>query len=453
MLLNGKQVPMFFLKCVFCGKEYSYNSVDYICPDCGNNLDVIYDYNSIKKKFKIEDLKNNKNYTIWRYFPILPYHLPSAIYHLPSLPIGWTPLHKATNLEKTFGLKNLYLKDDTKTPSCSFKDRASAVVVVKGQELYFTEKRKLRTENQKTTTENHIVYTTASTGNAGCALACICANLQLPCVIFVPETAPKGKIAQLLIFGAKVIAVRGNYDDAFNLSLEASKEFGWYCRSTGYNPYTREGKKTASYEIVEQLGWKVPDKVFVPVGDGNILSGIWKGFLDFYKLGFIDKLPQIIGVQSKNSNAISRAVIKYERLIYSPKKKSDMKNLDSKKIKIEPVNANTVADSICVDMPKDGISAVKSIIESRGFVIEVSDEEILEAVKIIAEKEGIFSEPAGATSFAGLKRLIQQEALNPDEDIVCLVTGNGLKDIQSAMKIAGEPIVIEPSLEELKKHI
>ncbi|MEW6041716.1 MAG: threonine synthase [Elusimicrobiota bacterium] len=418
------------LKCFVCEKEFKLSDTKYVCPACGGNLDVLYEYSHIKKLLSHHSLKNNTNFSIWRYSPVLPVNVSSS--RLPTLTIGWTPLLKAQNLSKKIGIEHLYFKDDTKLPSASFKDRASSVVVVYGQSI-----------GVKT-------YTTASTGNAGCALACVCANLALPCVIIVPETAPKAKIAQLLIFGAKVIAVKGSYDDAFDLSLKASVEFGWYCRSTGYNPFTREGKKTAALEICEQLNWKAPDKVFVPVGDGNIISGIWKGFRDFYAMGFIDKLPQLIGVQSELSNAIAKAVIKYEKEIYTKKHEEPERK---PKIKIEPVRATTIADSISVNMPRDGIAAVKAITESKGFVIEVSDEEILEAIKTLSQQEGLFPEPAGAASFAGLVKLLIRGKINRDEKIVCLVTGNGLKDISSAMRVAGEPVTITPTLDALRKAI
>lgn len=410
------------LKCIECGKEYKDFDVKYVCPSCGGNLDVVYNYAEIKKKFTRSTLTTDENFSIWRYLPILPLEsdFSCQLNFFPKLHIGWTPLYRAENLSQKYNFPSLYLKDDGRNPSASFKDRASAVVIVKGQEL-----------GVKT-------FTTASTGNAGCALACVCANLQLPCVIFVPKTAPKAKIAQLILFGAKVIAVNGTYDDAFDLSLKASDEFGWYCRSTGYNPYTREGKKTAALEILEQLKWKVPDKVFVPVGDGNIISGIWKGFKDFYALGFIDKLPQLVAVQSEKSNAIAKAV---KSVICNPQSA----------IKIEPVKATTIADSISVDMPRDGIAAVKAVIESGGFAIEISDEEILQAIKEIAENEGIFSEPAAATSFAGFTKAFKENKIKHNETAVCLLTGNGLKDIESAMKVAGEPVLIEPKIEEVKK--
>jgi threonine synthase len=257
-------------------------------------------------------------------------------------------------------------------------------------------------------------------------------------VIFVPKAAPRAKIAQLQLFGAKVIAVNGTYDEAFDLSLKAAAEFGWYCRSTGYNAYTREGKKTGALEICEQLGWKVPDKVFVSVGDGNIISGTWKGFKDFYSLGLIDRLPQIIAVQSEKSNAISKA---WQRVAGKPKAK----------ILVEPVRATTIADSISVDLPRDGVAAVKAVLESGGFAIEVSDEEILGAIRIVAENEGVFAEPAASTAFAGFAKAVQQKKIKDGETAVCMITGNGLKDVESAMKVAGEPVLIEPDIDAVKK--
>ncbi|MDO8733980.1 MAG: threonine synthase [Elusimicrobiota bacterium] len=422
------------LKCINCSKEHSDSDVKYVCPSCGGNLDVVYNYPEIKKKFTRSTLTTDENLSIWRYLPVLPLEsdFSCQLNFFPKLHIGWTPLYRAENLSKKYNFPNLYLKDDGRNPSASFKDRASSVVVVKGQEL-----------GVKT-------FTTASTGNAGCALACMCANLQLPCVIFVPKTAPKAKIAQLLLFGAKVIAVHGTYDDAFDLSLKASDEFGWYCRSTGYNPYTREGKKTAAYEICEQLKWNVPDKVFVSVGDGNIISGIWKGFKDFYALGFIDKLPQLVAVQSEKSNAIAKA---WKNVAVNVNSQNVVAGLVPAKIKIIPVKATTIADSISVDMPRDGVAAVKAVLESKGFTIEVSDDEILSAIKEIAENEGVFAEPAASTSFVGFKKALKENKIKENETVVCLITGNGLKNVESAMKVAGVPVLIEPNIEEVKKII
>ena len=402
----GRMKKIKGLKCLGCNREYSQKEAKYNCPSCSENLDIVYDYKEIKKSFSKETLSQNKDYSIWRYEPLLPIE---DLNNIPPLQIGWTPLYEAKNLGK-----NLFLKDDGKNPSASFKDRASAVAIVRAQEL------------------GAKIVTGASTGNAGSSMACLATSLGIPAIIFIPQKAPKAKITQLLIFGAKVIMVKGTYDEAFDLCLEATREYGWYNRNTGYNPYTREGKKTAAFEICEQLDWQVPDKVFVPVGDGNIISGIWKGFKDLKEIGFINRLPQLVAVQSNLSNAIVKAV-------------------NERGGKIEPVKATTIADSISVDMPRDGLAAVKAVQESNGLAVEVSDKEILEAIKIVARATGIFGEPAGVTSYAGYKRLKEEGKIEKKERVVCLITGNGLKDIDSSIKVAGEPFLIEPSLEGLKK--
>jgi threonine synthase len=271
----------------------------------------------------------------------------------------------------------------------------------------------------------------ASTGNAASSTACLCASLGLSPIIFVPATAPQAKIAQLLVFGARVFTVSGTYDEAFDLCLEATREYGWYNRNTGYNPYTREGKKSCSFEICEQLGWQVPDLVLVPVGDGNILSGIWKGFRDFHEVGLIDRLPRLVAVQSERSSAVADAVLGDGT--------------------IRPVKADTVADSISVDMPRDGAMAVRAVVDSRGTAVKVSDEEILETIRVLARTCGVFAEPAGAAAAAGLRRMAAEGLVGGAERVVCLVTGSGLKDVASAMKVAGSPTPIDPSLASLRE--
>lgn len=405
---------------VLSKKHYDYTpgKTMYVCPQTGENLEIIYDYTCIKQSFSKEELLKNSDYSIWRYFPLLPI---KNLDNTPSLQIGWTPLYKSSKLGKKLDLQNLYLKDDGRNPSASFKDRASAIALTRALE------------------DGANIITGASTGNAGSSMACLCANKGMPAVIFVPEKAPIAKIAQLLIFGAKVFAVKGTYDDAFDLCLKVSKEFDWANRNTGYNPFTREGKKTCALEICEQLRWKAPDKVFVSVGDGNIISGLWKGFRDLYALNFIDKTPQLIAVQSEKSNSIFQSV------------KACRMDPDSP-IKIHPVSATTIADSISVDIPRDGHLAVRAVLESEGDAVQVSDEEILEAVKELGKAEGIFAEPAGAAAYAGVKKMAFMGELSSYELITAVITGNGLKDINNALKVAGEPIKIEPSLEAVKKH-
>lgn len=365
------------------------------------------------------------NLSHWRYAPLLP--IRSEIggknaQRFPPIQIGWTPLYRAKRLEREWDCSELYVKDDGRNPSASLKDRASSVVLVRAQE------------------EGAKRLTGASTGNAGSSLACLAASLGIPVTIFVPQAAPKAKIAQLLVFGAQLVAVKGTYDDAFDLCLAASKEFGWYNRNTGYNPFTREGKKSCAYEICEQLGWRSPELVFVSVGDGNIISGLWKGFKDLVAIGFIHRLPKMIGVQSEKSNAISLAF------------QSAIRHRSSV-IKIQSVKATTLADSISVNLPRDGVAAVQAVLESKGEIVEVTDQEILTVLTTLPNKTGVFAEPAGVASLAGLKKMLKKGKIKKVEKIVCVVTGNGLKDVDSALKSVEQPIAVEPSITALKKYL
>lgn len=400
------------LQCINCGRDHKLSEVKYTCASCGGNLQVIYDYNLIKKRLNYEVLKNNQDRTLWRYMDILPL---AGFKMIPPVQVGWTPLYRAERLGAEAGVPNLYIKDDGRNPSASFKDRASAVVVARAREL------------------KEKVVTCASTGNAASSLACLTGSLDLKTVIFVPETAPAPKVAQLLVFGAVVIMVKGTYDSAFDLCLKASAEYGWYNRSTGVNPFTREGKKTCAFEICEQLKWETPDKVFVSVGDGNIISGIWKGFVEFHNLGIIEKLPQMIAVQAEKSDAIKRA-------------------LESGG-EIQPVSGETVADSISVSMPRDGTAALTALRESQGFALSVTDAEILAAIPEVARGSNVFAEPAAAATYAGLKKAVKEGRVKENESVVLLVSGNGLKDVSSAMKSVGRPFVIPPDMAELRKLV
>jgi len=404
----------YFLKCTLCGTEYDPNTTRYVCPKHGDDgiLDTVFDYKAMAASTTPDKISDSRDFSIWRYAALLP--LNDTTNSAPPLHVGWTPLYRSTSLGAKLGLSNLYFKDDGRNPTASFKDRASAVVVAKARELGVE------------------IITTASTGNAGAALAGLAAAAKMPAVIFVPQTAPQAKIAQLLIFGARIILVKGTYDQAFDLCLEASKEFGWYCRNTAFNPYTVEGKKTASIELCEQLGWKAPDSIFVSVGDGNIISGLWKGLRDLVALGWIDKMPKLIGIQAEGSAAC-----------YNTWKAGTEK--------ITVINAQTVADSISADLPRDGVRAVRAVRETGGVYLTVTDDEILAAIPELARGEAIFSEPAASTAYAGLKKAVNQGVVNSNETVVCMLTGNGLKDITSAMKVAGAGTIIEPTLEAVKK--
>jgi len=411
------------LQCVLCGAEYAPEEVDYVCPHHGNDgiLDVRYDYGELRQRLRRRDLAADRQTTsIWRYrdlLPLDPRHLDEAISEdTPLKEVGWTPLYHAQRLGDALGLSHLYLKDDTRQPTASFKDRASALAVVKARE------------------RGAEVITTASSGNAAAALAGMAACVGLRNVIFVPASAPPAKVAQLLIFGSTVFLVEGTYDQAFDLCIEASHQFGWYCRNTAYNPYMSEGKKTVSFEIAEQLGWEAPDCVFVPVGDGCIIGGVHKGFRDLLALGWVSKMPRLVGVQAAGAAALVHAW---------------QANTD----RVTPVEAHTLADSISVGLPRDRVKALRAVRETGGSFLAVSDEEILEAMRVLARQAGLFAEPAGATGFAGLQTALRRGLVDSDERIVVLVTGNGLKDVQSAMRATGEAMRIAPSLDAVRQTL
>jgi threonine synthase len=412
-------------RCSLCNAEYLPGQVTYTCPKDGGNLDVVLDYEAIRQKFQPEDLTSRAEDSLWRYLPLIPVPDPGGE-GTPIRVAGWTPVFTLSRLAEKLGLEHLWLKDESRNPTASFKDRASAVVVARASEI------------------GAEVVVTASTGNAGAALAGMAAAIGQKAVIFAPKSAPPAKVAQLLVFGAKVILVDGTYDEAFDLTIKAAQEFGWYCRNTGYNPFTAEGKKTAALEIWEWYKltkeWMmehggsvgdVPLTVFVPVGDGNIISGIHKGFKDLLTLGWMEKMPRIIGVQAEGSAAIANA-------------------FHAGTEKIIPVSAKTIADSISVDLPRDGVRAIRAARETGGTYIQVSDEEILQAIAALGPL-GIFAEPAGATAYAGLVRAVGQEIVKAGDPVLVLNTGSGLKDVRAAMQAVAAAPVIEPTLEAVKR--
>ena len=409
------------LKCLVCGKQYRPDEIDYVCPYHGDEgvLDVQYDYDFIGRQIGRETLLRTDDFTIWRYKPMLPVR-PDA--EVPPLSVGWTPLYPAPRLASALGLKTVWVKDDGLQPTASFKDRASAVAVVKAVE-----------KGAKT-------ITTASTGNAAAALSGVCASVGLPNVIFVPQSAPQAKIAQLLVFGSRVILVNGTYDDAFELCLQAAKEYGWYNRNTGYNPYMCEGKKTAAYEICEQLGWNAPDRIFVSVGDGCIIAGLHKGLKDLMALGWIDRMPKLMGIQAAGSNYLYQAWKNKEDILTKP-----------------PMKAQTVADSISAGLPRDRIKALAAVKETGGAYISISDDDILRAIPELARGVGVFAEPAGAAAYAGLVTAVGQRWVSGDEKIVVLNTGNGLKDISGAMQavdlVQTKPYRVDPDFAALEQVV
>jgi threonine synthase len=403
------------LKCVKCGREYAPAEIEYTCRDCGIGgiLDVELDYDIIKKEMDSAYFRRNTDFSLWRYLPAIPLDDPKGI---QPLQVGWTPLYRMDRFFRETGLKSFYLKDDSRNPTASLKDRASAVGVAKAVEL------------------GRQVACAASTGNAASSLAGFAAGAGIETFIFVPETAPEAKVTQLLIYGSHVFLVRGTYDQAVELSFMAAEEFGWYNRSCAINPYLVEGKKTVSYEICEQLGWRAPELAVVAVGDGCTVAGVWKGFKECFRLGLTGSLPKIIGVQAVKSNPVTRAYL-------------------SGTFEFEYRKPETLADSIAVGIPRNGIKALNAIHESGGMMIDVSDAEILAAMRLLAERTGVFGEPAGVTSFAGLMKLRQTGKLSGSEQAVCIVSGSGLKDIKSAALAAGKAVFVSPELEEVRRAV
>ena len=402
MLKNVK-----YAKCVRCGKTYEAVPNLTNCS-CGGILDIVYDYDYIKAHLTKEQLAARENRSMWRYRELLPVEETT-----PDTPlrVGWSPLYEEPGLAAQLGLGKLWVKDDGQNPTASLKDRASAMAVAKAKEA------------------GAVIIACSSTGNAASSLAGNAAAAGLRTFIFVPERAPKGKVAQLMTFGANVISVQGNYEETFELSKKAIDKWGWYNRNAAINPYLSEGKKTVSLEIAEQLDWKMPDYLAISVGDGCTIAGVWKGFKDLYAIGFIDRLPRLISAQAEGCHPLNRAIEEGKPW--------------------RPMEENTLADSIAVGVPRNADKALTAIRESNGLSVNVTDEEIMAAQKLLGTACGVFGEPAGVTGTAGLKKLCEQGRIPKDATVVSVVTGNGLKDVANAIKYCGEPITIPSDMEKL----
>jgi len=408
---RNKMATPELLKCVLCGKTYDPSDVSYTCPACGldGTLDVVYDYDSLRKVFSRETLASCNDMSMWRYGEILPIEDQGNI---PALQVGWSPLYSSRKLSEKYSVRDVYIKDDGRNPTGSLKDRASAVGVGKALEL------------------GRESIACASTGNAASSLSGIAAVAGLKSYIFVPENAPSAKITQLLVYGATVVLVKGNYENVFNLATSAIEKWGWYNRNCAINPYLVEGKKTCAMEIAEQLNWDVPDRVFVSVGDGCIISSVYKAFHDLLELGMIERMPRIMGVQAEKASPIYDAVRENaERVTFGP--------------------ADSLADSISVGAPRNWAKAMRAVKQSNGDMVAVPDSDILQAIPELARETGVFGEPAGVTAFAGFRKMARQGLIGNSERVALIVTGNGLKDIDSAKKSVDQPLVVGPDIEEL----
>lgn len=402
-------------KCTLCDSEYPIEGINesefLTCPKCGEKgvLDILYNYPLIKKYLTKDYLSSNLDKTIWRYSYLLPVEDKPNI---PMLEVGNTPLYKSARLAGVLGVSHLYIKDDGLNPTGSMKDRASILAVAKAIEAGLD------------------TISCSSTGNAASSLAGNAAKAGLKTVIFVPERAPHGKLAQLLIYGSNLFIVKGDYKKAFQMSKAAIDHFGYYNRNAAINPYLVEGKKTVALEIAEQLKFNVPDWVVISVGDGCSIGGVYKGFYDLLQIGLIESIPKLLGVQASGCNPFEVAF----------RTEQDLKETEE----------NTLADSIAVGIPRNPVKGMKAVIKSKGSFISVEDEKILEAMRLLGQTEGIFSEPAASASLAGYIKALDEGIIEKSESVVIINTGNGLKDITSGLKAIGLPEPIEADEEKLK---
>ena len=404
----------FIYECNDCGRQIPPGEIIYLCPDCSAKqlpdqppagvLKVIYDYKNLSG-LTFSELTEKQ------FLQLLPVdHLTS----FPNLRVGHTPLYEIKALDGMLHDFELYLKDDSQNPTFSFKDRASALVSA------FAKENGIET------------IVAASTGNAGSSLAGICASQGQKAIIFVPATAPKAKLTQIMMYGAKLVPVAGNYDQAFDLSIEATKHFGWYNRNTAYNPLTIEGKKTVSFELFSQLKANVPDFIFVPVGDGVIISGVYKGFEDLLQLGITEKMPVVVAVQAAGSCNL-------------------VENIGKEGFRISP--SETIADSISVDIPRNFNMAATYLSKYHGLTVTVSDDAILSASSMLARNTGIFTEPASAAAFAGFIDFKNRFLIPKASTNVVLLTGSGLKDLNAVQPLFDIPLPVTPEMNSVERFL
>lgn len=414
----------FYYECTTCGQQFGDAEIRYLCPDCESTntpylppkgvLKIVYNYKKINPSYT--ELKQAQ------FLDLLPIQKTES---LPNLKVGNTPLYLINKLNSSCLPFNLFLKDDSQNPTYSFKDRASSLVSA------FAKEKSIDT------------IITASTGNAGSSLAGMCAAQKQKAIIILPEKAPPAKLTQSLMYGAKVIRVKGTYDDAFELSINATKQFGHYNRNTAFNPLTIEGKKSVSFELFEQLGYKIPDRIFVPVGDGVIISGVYKGFEDLMNLGVISKIPIVVAVQSEGS----------DNLVRNCKGGFINKTKETNQIDFTIKPSQTIADSISVDIPRNFYMAQHFIQKYQGEFLSVTDAKIIEASKTLSKNTGLFAEPAAAAAFAGFLTYYRENKLSNDSSNVVLLTGSGLKDLKVFNEILDIPDAIHPNLDELKRAL
>jgi threonine synthase len=400
------------LLCVRCGQRYA-RGLDSPCPACGPEgvLEIEFDLARVGRTLTPRGLRSRPR-NAWRYEELLPV-APGA--RRPALEPGWTPILDTPRLAEWAGVRRLLVKDEGRNPTASFKDRASAVGVARAL------------------SRRAKVVACASTGNAATSLAGAAASVGLPCVIFVPEFAPEPKVAQLLVFGARVFRVRGSYDETWEMCQRACDRYGWYNRNAAVNPTLVEGKKTGGLEIAEQCGGEVPDWVAVSVGDGCTIAGIGKGLAEMKALGFIPRVPRLLGVQASGARPLVDAFAAGRDLVPGP--------------------AETIADSICVGHPRNWRKALAVVQASGGAFVAVSDEAILEAQRETGRRAGLFGEPAAVAAVAGLRQAVADGIVGRRAAALAVLTGSGLKDVRAALRAGGAPVDLPPDDEALDQHL
>ncbi|HEY9822081.1 MAG TPA: threonine synthase [Candidatus Sericytochromatia bacterium] len=400
------------LKCKECGTEYELQAI-HVCEQCFGPLEVSYDYEALRRHVTRESIQAGPN-SIWRYRPFLPVTTDNPI----DVGTGMTPLVKSNRLARRLGLKNLFIKNDAvNMPTLSFKDRVVSVALTRARELGFS------------------TVSCASTGNLANSTAAIAAHAGLDCCVFIPADLEAGKVLGTLIYSPTVMAVQGNYDQVNRLCCEVANTHGWGFVNINLRPYYSEGSKTLGYEVAEQLGWQLPDHIVAPLASGSLFTKIHKGFQEFIKVGLVDdKNVRFSGAQADGCSPIAQAF----------REERDF---------VTPVKPSTIAKSIAIGNPADGVYALEIARKTGGNIESVSDAEIVEGMKLLAETEGIFTETAGGTTIAVLKKLVEAGKIDPEETTVVYITGNGLKTQEAIQGYIGEPLTIEPKLDSFERAL
>jgi threonine synthase len=400
------------LKCKECGAEYELTAT-HICELCFGPLEVQYDYDKLRGLVTRESIEAGPK-SIWRYKDLLPV----TDEHVIDVGTGMTPLIQANRLARRLGLKKLYIKNDAvNMPTLSFKDRVVSVALSKAKEFGFS------------------TVSCASTGNLANSTAAIAAHAGLDCCVFIPADLEAGKVLGTVIYGPTVMAVEGNYDQVNRLCCEVANTYGWGFVNINLRPYYSEGSKTLGYEVAEQLGWELPDHIVAPLASGSLFTKIYKGFQEFTQLGLVaEKSVRFSGAQAEGCSPIAQAY-------------------DAGRDFVTPVKPNTIAKSIAIGNPADGVYALEIAKKTKGNIAAVNDAEIIEGIKLLAETEGIFTETAGGTTIAVLKKLVEAGKINPDESTVVYITGNGLKTQEAVQGYIGEPLQIEAKLDSFERAL